>query len=370
MTSPIRLIREKRRDFLAVLSTAIFLSLSINLLSSWFSIVTHNNSVTVLLWSVCFSLVGILFFRSVAFGPNEHVVRIRGAVAYKIDNDSVEKVEIIGYTFNDTFCECLIGFLSENEAFKRIFVTGSTEKSNPLIAFNPDKLDRMNIINSVLEYVVLSELDLHLNAYFVENEIDKRGIEVLGRDKLNSRILKNRVIDLITKDSKERPAFLSHDAKKEGVPGEVVYMKGENGAVFNRLSFELPPKSGIDRNDDGFIVISNPLFDLTIVPKYGGFASADIPDELMPSNFDILFQPIEVGVNLIVRVKLGAFYTNQSMEIYEWIDSFIESMQDYISTERLCRRLNPDFVAMLIKNLERKGTGKVMCLGEEKGARR
>lgn len=338
MNTPIRRIREKREDILVILVTAIFFALAINFLTSYLIGATNQ---PFLLSIACF-LGGIFVMARIVFSESEHVVRLRGAIAFEAVSEGVKPVKIIGYPFNDDFCRYLKGFIQENEAYAKLF-SETDDKTVSSNNFNPDKLDRNSIINSVLEYVVLCELDLHLNSYFIENEIDKKRIITLGREQLGAEVLRNRVIDLITKDMKERPAFVrSSNPESEGI---VVYSQGANGAIFHRLDIELPPKSTIVRNSSGYLVISNRLFDLHIVPAYRGFSTALNPI-YFPSH-KRPYAPMLAEVKLCMRIKRAAFFTQDAMEMYEWLDSFVDRMTDYISTERLEQRLNPDLIEIL-----------------------
>ena len=209
--------------------------------------------------------------------------------------------------------------------------------------FDPDNLNHHTIVNSVIEFTVLEKIDGHLNSYFVDNEIDTSDIVVLTRDQLGAEVLQNRVIDQLTKDMKERPAFSGdYDPDNEGL---VVYSQGRDGSVYSRLQIELHPKSKITRNSDGYLVIANPIFDLTIMPKYEGFATS-LPPIFMPSK-DHFVAPLLVSLKMCIRIKSAALLTRESMEMYEWIDSLVEEMYDYISTDRLVQRLDADLVSIL-----------------------
>lgn len=342
MNTPIRQIREKRRDILLILATAVLLALAINCATSYAAAITTDRPVSLLLFSIAFLLAGILLLKRIAFGPTEHVIRLRGAIAFNMEGETIHPIKIIGYSFNDDFCQYLRGFVQENKAYAKLFAKADSSVVS-MDTFNPDNLNRHTIINSVLEFTVLHQLELHLNSYFIENEIDENRIVTLSRDQLGAGVLRNRVIDMITNDMKERPAF-GRDSDSE-TKGVVVYSNGEDGAVYQRLEIELPPKSTISRNSDGFVVIANPLFDLMIVPQYEGFATS-LSHVFTPSVGDH-FAPLLATVKMHIRIKKTAFVIGESMEMYEWLDSFVELMHDYVSTDRLEQRLDPDLVEIL-----------------------
>lgn len=184
MNTPIIQVPQKKREMSIILATAIFLALSINFFTTYFSI-THVNYYFVL--SLIFFFVGILILiRFVIFGNTSRIVRLNGAIFYNVNNNNIEPIKIIGYRFNNDFCEYLRAFLQENNAYWNLF-SKKESCTIPINQFNPDDLNHYTIVNSVIEYAVLNKLQLHLNAYFVKNEIDRNNIVVLTRDQLDRR---------------------------------------------------------------------------------------------------------------------------------------------------------------------------------------
>ena len=345
MNTPIMQVRQKRKEMLFILATAIFLALGINFATAYLSTTVHTNYLIlhpIILSSICF-LVGILLLKPIVFVSTDYIVRLNGAIFYNVNDDHIKPVKIIGYSFNDDFCSYLSAFLHENSAYWKLF---SKERSAVIhmSQFDPDNLNHHTIINSTIEYLVLNKLQLHLNSYFIDNEIDPSSIVTLTRNQLDAAVLKNRVIDQITKDMIERPAF-PRDPDPD-IRGRVVYATGKDGAIFDSLDIELPPNSKITRNSDGYLVITNPIFEFTIMPKYEGFGT-HLPSIFVPSQNDVFQSPLSFSLKLYIRVKSKAFLTNESMEIYGWLDSFIEMLHDYISTDRLKKRLDVDLVKLL-----------------------
>ena len=342
MKRPIMQVRQKRKELLLILATVVFVALAVNLAGSYlFILFTDDATPLPVLTAICL-LVGLILLRHVAFGSTEHIIRCHGAVAYNINGDKLEPIEIIGYRFNDDFCQYLGAFVHENAAYLRLLSVGNGDVV-PMTRFEPDNLNHHTIINSVVEFTVLHQIHLELNSYFIEQEIDRSRIVELRRRDLSVDVLRNRVIDQMTKDMKERPAF-SQDSKEDRRGGEVVF-QFEGGAIYERFNLELPPNSTIGRNHQGFVVITNPLFDLTIMPKYEG-GTTWLPHIYTPK-MDRFRSLRAVSVKIHIRVKSKALLTRESMELYEWLDSLIERVQDYISTDRLTQRLDADLVRLL-----------------------
>lgn len=275
----------------------------------------------------------------------------RALLLTKEKDSTIESIQIVGYPFNHDFCEYLGGLVNENKAYSKILMSKNTNVVR-MEKFEPDNLTHHTIINSVVEFIVLHRLDLHLNSYFRENEIDTDNIVNLTRKELSAEVLKNRVIDQITKDMRERPAF-SNDIEPD-TEGVVVYSQGDDGAIYQRLELELPPNSKIFRNADGFLVIKNPLFNMTIIPKYEGFGAT--LSKHFVSDLDEFLALKMVRLKLHIQIKNAAFFAGTSMKMYEWLDSFIEELHNCMCADRLMRRLDSDLVEML--NLRLSSTGR------------
>lgn len=367
MNTPIKQVRQRKKEILFILATVVFLALGINFATAYLSSIIVRADYLMLhpiiLSSICF-LVGILLLKPIGFfGNTDHTVRLRGAIFYNINDDNIEPVEIIGYPFNDDFCRYLYAFLHENKAYWKLFLKGESTVVDTN-RFDPDNLNHHTIINSTIEYTLLHKLSFHLNSYFVNNEIDPSNIVALTRDELDAAVLKNRVMDQISKEMVERPAF-SEDTDSdrgsivfEGEHGEEereVTVYGKDGVfIFNKLHVELPPNSEITRNSDGYLTITNPIFRLTIMPKYEGL-NTSLPSILTPSQNDIFQPPLLFLLKLEIRVKNKAFLTSESMEIYGWLDSLVDVLHDYISTDRLEKRLDVDLVKLLSSSLRNPG---------------
>lgn len=342
MNTPIMQLREKRRTILLILATAIFLALAINFSTSFLSALFSDYPMSLAYSSAACFIIGLLLLKRTAFGDTGYVVRIRGAIAYSVKQERIERIRIYGYSFNDDFCRYLRAFAHENKAYLKLL---SDKEPNTISKerFDPDDLNHYTIINSVIEFMVLSLLNRHLNSYFVHNEIDRNKIITLTRDQIDTKVLKNRVLDQLTKDMKERSVFSGGpESDSENV---VYYSQSKDGSIYERFDMELPPRSKITRNNLGYIVINNPVFNLTIIPDYQGFGTY-LPDIFLSSKGDHQ-SPLLVSLKMKIRIKESAVLAGGSMEMYEWLDSLVERMHDYMSTNRLKQRLDADLIRLL-----------------------
>ena len=342
MNTPIMQLRQRRREILLIIATAVLLTLGISLVTTYLSIMLNNNHLLYL--GIVVFLIGAIILTVLFLGSSNHIVRLNGAILYNEKDKKIKPVKIIGYQFNDDFCRYLHALLHENEAYWTPF-----SKKGRNIAhtnrFDPDDLNHYTIINSTIEYTVLHKLIGHLEEYFRENEIDSNSIVEITRNQLDPSVLKNRVIDQLTKDMAERAAF-GQDRDPETMRGVVVYSITRDGAIFDKLEIKLPQNSKITRNSDGYLVIKNPIFELTIMPKYAGFLTS-LPPELIKPEEDDSLSPVAFPLKLHIRISSRAFLTNESMEIYSWLDSSVDMLQNYISIDKLQERLDVNLVELI-----------------------
>ena len=335
-------LRQKRREILLIIATAVLLTLGISLVTTYLSITLNNNH---LLYSgIAFLLIGAIILTVLFLGSSNHIVRLNGAILYNEKDKKIKPVKIIGYQFNDDFCRYLHALLHENEAYWTPFSKKGWEIAHTN-RFDPDDLNHYTIINSTIEYIVLHELIYHLEEYFSENEIDSNSIVEITRNQLDSSVLKNRVIDQLTKDMAERAAF-AQDRDPETMRGVVVHSTTGDGAIFDKLEIKLPKNSRITRNSDGYLVITNPIFELTIMPKYAGF-STSLPFELIKPEEGDSLSPLTFSLKLHIRISSRAFLPNESMEIYSWLDSLVDTLQNYISIDKLQERLDVNLAELI-----------------------
>ena len=169
MNTPIMQLRQKRREILLIIVTAVLLTLGISLVTTYLSIMLNNNHLLYL--GIAVLLIGVIILTVLFLGSSNHIVRLNGAILYNEKDKKIKPVKIIGYQFNDDFCRYLHALLQENEAYWTPFSKKGRDIAHTN-RFDPDDLNHYTIINSTIEYTLLHKLKLHLNSYFVKNEID------------------------------------------------------------------------------------------------------------------------------------------------------------------------------------------------------
>jgi hypothetical protein len=350
---PIAQYQRSRQQLSDIILIAILLGAGIGLLTTAVSEFLKSKIAVTATLGVILVLTGLWLTSRGQSQKKNDVLRLRGAIAFRVDDDKIKPIHIYGYGFNDDFCKNLIGFLAENAAYKKRFLAHFTTKERQLHRRDTPSYEFFKeIIISVVEFILLDKLDLHLNKYFVENEIDTSVIKEVERKDLPLSVLSNKVIDTLTRHYSEREAFVDSDFDEN--IGEVFYATGKGGAVYNRLSVELPPNSSIDRSENGSLRIKNANFELSILVKFEGYATHVHPDLLQGAGDDH-FSPYMVQVNMSAKASPPLFRSNETDKLYEWLDSYIESVQKFVSIRSLEDRLNPEFRRfMFAKNFVRE----------------
>ncbi|WP_320130285.1 hypothetical protein [uncultured Sphaerochaeta sp.] len=349
MFRPIDDLQDNNRNIILLLATVLILSLATNLLASLLFKMINNLFVIIILCLISL-LFGILLLKNIYFSHHKYVIRLYGGYWYNLKSKELEKVSISGYEFNNDFHRYLFSFLNENKAFKNIFEKNKKGITINKSSFDPTIKDKLTILRSTLEVVVLDFLQLHLNSYFIKNEINDFEIIKITRDNLDPSILKNRVLDSITKDMDEREAFINDNStslKEKNC--SVVYSMSKNGIFYNRLEIELPSGTTIHRNNEGFIEIDNKLFKLTIVPIVEGYSSIVSSVLFEDGNYKC---GENISLNLEVQIKRSFIIPKKSIQVYQWLDSFLQAIEEYISIDKLEKKMKVDVLQLIIKNLK------------------
>lgn len=335
--NPISQIRIQSIQVITLIISAVFLSLGVALIANYISGklgVTAN----LLLTGIVLMLVSLFTIIKVINPKVIKTIRIKSGFFF--DPEILLSRTVIGYKFNDDMGEYLKALGVENKAYAKALCKGYKDEDYDGEGFNPDKLDFYNLSSSAAEFIFLHQLDYHLNSYFVDKEINKSKIEVIPREDLPKSVLKNRVLELITRPHSEREAFYSDSEESDY---ELVYSVGDNGEIFHQVNLELPPESTVTRNENGFLEINNKIFKLVFIPSCNG-CSTVVEPELIVGEYDSLWQMI---MKIEVEIKKNLFLKQSELEIYEWLDSFLEKFEEYSSIKKLEERSNINIVRLL-----------------------
>jgi hypothetical protein len=320
MDSPIKDIRDRTKELILLILTAIFLAFSVDTWGSILFILFDENVVILGFLSLFLFIISSLFFYKF-FLSNETInIKLEGIIAYEFINNQLKPIEIYGYDFNDNFNSALESLFNENEKYIEIF---NDEKSNreaieKNYKYDPSVLSKKNIINSILEYLILEKLSVHLDDYYTKNEISGEKIIRITTKEFDSHALENRI-------------FL------------------ENGVIQNIIKEEfeinLPKNSKITRNSDDYLEINNEIFNIIIIPDYQGFNEFIDPILTDYKDKDQQYPFYSFDIKLRIIIKRHVLFNDD----YGWLDSFLNEAYEYVSIEYIRKKIDPDLLKYLSK---------------------
>ena len=217
----------------------------------------------------------------------------------------------------------------ENKAYHAIFK--DNHKLQIKEPYNPETLNYYNFSASCTEFLFLYKLGLHLNSYFINNEIDKSLVISIPRSELSQNLLKNRILELITRNHQEREAFFDY---KVDTDSRLCYAIGSDGEVYNSIELELPKGTIIKRLDNNQIKIENDVFEIIFKVRCDGVNTV-VASELLIGEYKALTL---VAVELAITIKKKFFLSESDSLLYQWLDSFLIEFEEYMSIKKLEER--------------------------------
>lgn len=240
-------------------------------------------------------------------------------------------INIDRYPFGEDMYRTVSSVLSENKAYKRLW-----EEAFEGGVCNKNK--GRDFVKEFIEYQFVDWISLRLNSYF--STIDKCVVETISREQIPDVLIKNRVIELISKPFDEREKFQNFIKDKESDCGEIVYAGGEDGVFFDKLELELPRNSKICREKDK-LVIKNRIFDIRFESEFLGFST------VLPRYFEHLYmnrsmeEANNYKINLRLSIKIKPFFLIylKDWKYLGWIDQLGTKFVEYFSFDEFIKMI-------------------------------
>lgn len=302
----------------------------------------------------CVVFVALCYLKEY-LGCSSYVVKVESVLP--VDKDK-QIVEIERFRFSEELYRTVISVLSENKAYKKLWEDAFEGKAGKE---NKGK----DFVREFLECQFVYWLSLELNSYFTR--IDEDAIEKIRREQIPDVLIRNRVIELISKPFEEREKFQSVIGDKNNAPeqGEICYMGGEDDVFFDRLEIELPRKSRVYREKDA-LVIKNRTFEIRFESEFQGFGTV-LPQ--LFENFYMNRSIYEIDNYLIfmkMSIKLNPFFLFyiRDWKYLGWIDQIEEKFVEYFSLDKFIERIGYEHALtthiLFLNSLNSKGEGERM----------
>ena len=219
--------------------------------------------------------------------------------------------------------------------------------------------DRRLILEAT-EYFVLRMLSTHLTNYFNDEKFKEENLTKLERKDIPQVLLENRFLNLFSKPIEERVAAFEDRYVSKSTKGG----SSESGAEFSHFHLILPTKAKVSRTDEKTCEITTQKFTLRIAILYLG------DDELLPADFEKYYLRLqeyyqrsnpsmvkEKAIEIEVKVffKNSIFFSRTGLQYYEWLDSYLDKLEEEFSSSYFFKKIGWDSVSTLMDCLNRGG---------------
>ena len=219
--------------------------------------------------------------------------------------------------------------------------------------------DRRLILEAT-EYFVFRMLSTHLTNYFNDEKFKEQNLTKLERKDIPQVLLENRFLNLFSKPMEERVAAFEDRYVSKSTKGG----SSESGAEFSHFHLILPTKAKVSRIDEKTCEITTQKFTLRIAILYLG------DDELLPADFEKYYLRLqeyyqrsnpsmvkEKAIEIEVKVffKNSIFFSRTGLQYYEWLDSYLDKLEEEFSSSYFFKKIGWDSVSTLMDCLSRSG---------------
>ena len=222
---------------------AIFLSFGISFIVSALNYFFEDSSFVFFISGLCFLLLVVIMKIFNFYSLRKHQIRTE---ALLVVDDQARLGRVYRYYFNEIFVSTLISICHENNDFKECWNknfkkgTGAKCKSKYVsqdyvsIKKITDEEARKyykdaeicKLVNELTEYIFIEWLSRKLEMYYGDNT---KNITVLHRNDIADYLLKNRVLDLMSKPFEDREKFHSKINDKDST-SNIYTLAGETSS--------------------------------------------------------------------------------------------------------------------------------------------
>lgn len=275
---------------------------------------------------VCILLVAYFYVKDY-FGRSSYRISIDTALC--VDKEKMP-IPIDRFRYSEDLCRVVKSVLSENKAYCPLWKDS--------LKWNTGAGGKVIFIDEFYEYLFVHWISLRLNSYFCS--FDESAIDHVRREQMPEVLIKNRVIELISKPFNEREKFQKFIEEDNQEAGEVCMIQGEDNVLFNKLEIELPRKSSVVR-DGKALVIKNRDFEIRFESRFDGFGY------VLPSHFERFYMNrrfdevdcFKVDLDLSVKLKPFFFLSVKDWRYLGWLDQLEDEFLEYFCFKTFVKRI-------------------------------
>ena len=330
---------------------ALLASLGVNLISS---ILLANsstlNSAILGLLIVVSSLVMFVFMK---IRKRKHELEVKSFFLVKKDGSLASGG---GYYFAEQFHRVASAVFHENPRFHDQWTKGISAKWDGRDGSEGGGASRL--AKELAEYVAIRSLSSHLTSHFNDSGIPGSKVRKFTREDLSEVVLKNRVLELISRDMEDREGF---EETLNGPYASKVSSVSSVNRIYYRLDLTLPRNSKIMREKNGDLAIKTPHAKIFISTRFSWistYVSEVFLDRVLGTSFfDSRSFLVKFKIRTEVNVPHLLFTRNE--EYFSWINSYLGKFSRDFDKEEYFETIKWDSleVLLLAKGLD-KGSPK------------
>lgn len=325
---PLSDIKKQKNSLLKSFVLVTILSFGISMIVSY---LTQNaDTLITLIIGILFVLIVTFYYLREYFGCSASRVNVDTIIT--VDNNH-SLISIPRLEFSEDLYQATHSVFAENKVYETVW--------KDAFLFGDEKSKKgKQLVVEFFQYLFIKKLSLNLNSFF--NGLNNKSTVVIGREQIPDILLKNRVIEMISKPYEEREKFQKSLQKETSSPqkGTVVMMSGEDGALYDLLEIELPRKSRI-LIEGNSLIIKNRNFTICFNVRFEGFASST------RRYFESLYlgrsfhecRNYEVELSLSIRFSPFFLLSFRDWRYLEWLDSIGDVFFEYFSFDAFVEKI-------------------------------
>jgi len=339
-----------RANFIEIIIVGLIISFGINLLSNKISGVLNLSDVNTVLLGFFLCILSTIYLLYKFLNVGLRYEEYTGLILSSKDNNTI--IDIPRYEYLNDLYRYFNSAFTENNALKILW-----DKESLADRFTVDderkvrakkELHSIKLIKEATEYFMLSTLSTHLTDYFNKETIEKSNLIEFNRKDIPSVLLSNRFLELFSRPMSERPAFVN----SIGITNQsTIVASYTRGARFDRFDLVLPKESLINRIKDG-ITIETSRFSLTLSVLFDAYNSVlpvDFASYYLGRDGKMDLTEYEIKIGISVNFKMKGFLSSSGWEYYQWVDSFLEKLNEQFSFDEFIKRIGWENAVTVLK---------------------
>jgi hypothetical protein len=374
---PLSGILTERNSLTNIIIGTIIASLGINLVSASILEIFFFGAHIMLIIGIGASVASVWYFIRAMTAKRTQVRNYSGF--FIVDHTEKKVIPVNRYPYSENLSRYLESACAESQDIKMalersIFVPDTTimiprenidevrierdeRAAVKKLMVTPDR----RLILEATEYFVLRMLSTHLTNYFNDEKFKEENLTKLERKDIPQVLLENRFLNLFSKPMEERVAAFEERYVSKSTKGG----SGKSSSTdFSHFHLILPTKAKVSRTDEKTCEITTQKFTLRVTILYSG------ADERLPADFEKYYLRLqeyyqrsnpstvkEKAIEIEVKVffKNSIFFSTTGLQYYEWLDSYLDKLEEEFSRSYFFKKIGWDSVSTLMDCLSRGG---------------